>query len=359
MNSIGGCWMRNFYKNGMTLGELCIVFAIMGVIASMTIISAKPYEKSLKYSYEKVYNSLETAFYNAQLNFKTEMRYVKVNKPNSETPWAQAEGTFPLNAQTFCYLVFGYINTAQGSSLCSSKTFKAVDATADNIDTALENAKSKSALIASNGVTYWIAKPTNSSEGQDYGTIRYKQGNGDNCTEGESGCFTKKFYIIYVDLNGNMPPNTTQWTEKKPADIVPFIITEDADVIPMGAPVADARYLTALVEYNSFTTDENGEQKQEYSQPMTYYEAMRKSWATEESSSTNIYDGIFTNADNSMTINFSTILPPKDYPTLYPPISLINEYMRKLTFDKNNCGKRDDHETLNPNACTIKIKNYF
>ena len=98
--------MHKFFKKGMTLGELCIVFAIMGVVASMTLIVAKPYDKSIKYAYEKVYSTLNTAFYNAQLDLTDELRAddaqfnATSNVCNESNEDLCIDGTFPMNSYT-------------------------------------------------------------------------------------------------------------------------------------------------------------------------------------------------------------------------------------------------------------------
>ena len=58
-----------------------------------------------------------------------------------------------------------------------------------------------------------------------------------------------KYFVVWVDLNGDRRPNTTAWSEKKPADVVPFIITTAGKVIPAGAPILDNRYSTVRIQY--------------------------------------------------------------------------------------------------------------
>lgn len=53
-----------------------------------------------------------------------------------------------------------------------------------------------------------------------------------------------KYFIVYVDLNGTSKPNTALPPHP---DIVPFVVTTDGVVIPVGHPIYDNTYMTAKV----------------------------------------------------------------------------------------------------------------
>lgn len=236
-------------KNAMTLGELLVVFIIMGIIATMTIMSAKPGEKSLKYAYTQSLNALGTAFYNSTIN-----------------PPAGFTGEFPQNQRDFCLMLTEFINTSDNR--CNSLSAGASGININNNATTINDELNQKTpdFKASNGVWYWIgnidAKPfasitlTNSKTPSSSQVVRY--------------------HVVIVDLNGSLGPNSVVWSKERIADRVAFIVTEEAEAIPLGAPEYDARYLTAKVVYNSMSGVEVEDQNS--SRSMTYYEAKRNAW---------------------------------------------------------------------------------
>ena len=60
-----------------------------------------------------------------------------------------------------------------------------------------------------------------------------------------------KYFIVWVDLNGDRNPNIAEWNKNKPSDIVPFVVTTSGGVIPIGAPTIDTRYITVRIKYPS------------------------------------------------------------------------------------------------------------
>ena len=78
------------FKRGMTLAETLLVFIIIGIIASVTIISVKPWERSYKHIYSRVYNALSIAIFNDMVD----------------------TGQFPAHATDFCKTLLKYMNTA-------------------------------------------------------------------------------------------------------------------------------------------------------------------------------------------------------------------------------------------------------
>jgi len=361
--------MRKFWKRGMTLGEICIVFAIMGIVATMTLVTAKPYEKSIKYSYEKVYTTLNTAFYNAQLTFASEYKTEIGTDAN-----LSLTDNFPDNTYTLCRMLISYINTSQSSDKanCSATPIVIQGKDANGVDVET-NVKSPS-FIASNGVKYWVtsfnsneASPltANTSPLTANFTVSKIEKTETTSTYTDSDTpYTQKFFVVVADINGSSGPNTTIWRDKKPADIVAFAVMQSGDVVPLGYPRADARYITANA-MNSNDRPIAGMGK------VTLYKAIRAAWAYGEA--TNTDEKIFKSADNALSLDFNDGC--KDAAS-NACISTGSPFRNKngLDFNKNDEGKTtyrkvngEEHKdcqiseadpTLDPTACYVKITQY-
>ena len=338
------------YNKGMTLGELLIVFIIMGVVAAMTIITANPQEKSLKYVYVRTLNTLGTAFYNSSSNLPSYL--------TSGGSASHMDGSFPTRAYEFCLMLTEYINTtAGGAANCSAAETSTIDINQDAaaIDTLL-NSNSPN-FIASNGVKYWMGTI---GEGTDCLTGTFAASNG-------SGNFNVRYYIVVVDLNGDMGPNTVVWNPNRIADRVAFIVTEEAEVIPLGYPEVDVRYLTANVVYAMSSGIELEEQNTSVN--MTYYNAKRTAWATATGASK-----IYASSGNLQSLNFyknSTDVPGNlatvalETGPFY--INYANDEVtdaqkydfsadNNISYDSANCGSSS---TFDPDACYVKIPDFY
>ena len=277
---------RNNFKKGMTLGELLMVFIIMGIVAAMTIIAAKPMDKSIKYSYLKTYNTLSTAFFNAMQNIPDSFDKTRM------------DGDFPKYSKEFCLMLLEYINTSNGSATvnCSqapiniggNKNYLAVDAL---LNTYAPN------FIASNGVKYWIASINSTDTGYEHASFHSTAD-----TVKPDSTFTVKYYIVIADLNGDMPPNTTYWSPAAVADRVAFAVTDSAEVLPMGAAEFDNRYLNAQVVYAQAGGVDI--EAQNTSKPVSYYEAKRMAWGVPKGDNVSGLDeGFYVSPDNPMSIH--------------------------------------------------------
>lgn len=351
----------------MTLGELLMVFIIMGVVASMTLMSAKPLDKSIKYAYMQTYNVLGTAFFNA-------MQTV----PSWIEP-SHMDGSFPKYTREFCVLLIQYINTSDGSTnaKCSDPPINIYNKFYDTLDAKLDTTPPH--FIASNGVKYWIA--TTKSEGRNvpYEEVQFHSSADTSIPESK---FTTRFYMIIADLNGDMPPNTTAWAKNKLADRVAFAVTETADVLPMGPQEFDIRYMNAQVVYAQ--TGGVEVDAQNTSKPVSYYEAKRMAWGIPSSEATTtpglvLSNGIYVSPDNPMSINpysnLSNQSPfyvdysvPRVYeqkPNTYNAVSYTS--MANISYKDNTAGTCKSEfvnalgnleERFDPDACYIKIADY-
>lgn len=265
-------------KKAMTLAEVIFVFVIIGIIASLAIVTVKPWDKACKYSYSRMYHSLRLAFYNSMLT-KTE---------------------FPTTSTNFCKSLVEFINTSSNGDNCAQ--------TRDLTRNPRIFPEEKIQINASNGSRIWIGACDSAintaslkceAAGKPFQHIE---------TETSGATSTTKYYLVYVDLNGEKGPNTAQWSQKKVSDIVAFAVTDTLTVIPLGHPEVDNRYLLAHVVYPQVGEDDpDGNVSEE----MTYYEAKKYAWGNTVDSS----DTMSLNIQNDLTddsyfkINYNTFFP--------------------------------------------------
>lgn len=326
---------KNFTnKRGMTLGELLVVFVIMGIIAGMTMVTVKPNEKSLKYVYYRIYNSIGTAFYNSSINMAQELR---------EDPAMDKQ--FPTTAELFCKLLLEYMNSKNDNTTCSND--KTVDV--DNPVFSEENVQ----FIASNGVKIWIGHSKGAENKGNFSTL--------TATDNTNTEFSVRYFFVFADLNGGMGPNSPVSRGKGMADIVGFIVTEDYDVVPIGIPEVDPRYFTARVAY-SINAGLDAEDVTT-SMPMPYLQAKRHAWgmpskafyvSSNEPMSMNFYDGVNITNASPFWLDYND--------------EKYNEVMAETV--NQNCGHNphqiapDDEDSptiydVEADACYITIKDFY
>lgn len=238
--------------NAFTIPELLIFLTIVGVISVFMMTIIKPGERYLPYAYYSVYTALSEAVYNIKedavdINNRDITNTAKAEDkvfpgakidPNNQNEAKEAARELckklaidpesdPDNANSG--FEYGYINTTE--YFCSSGDFKSISTknqiTEDDLNT-------KMAFRATNSMKFYISNMASISVP-------------DNINNNNSR--TVKYFVVWVDLNGDRRPNITAWTEKKPADIVPFVITTSGIVIPVGAPILDSRYATVRIQY--------------------------------------------------------------------------------------------------------------
>ncbi len=330
--------MFNFFekikrKSAITLGELLVVFVIMGVIAGMTMVTVKPNEKSLKYMYYRIYNTLGTAFYNSSINIDPALR----NHPAMDRQ-------FPRTAELFCKLLLEYMNSKEPNTTCSND--KTIDI--DNPEFTNENVQ----FITSNGTKIWIGHSAGAAKG-GFSTL--------TATDNTNSEFTLRYYFVFADLNGEMGPNSHLSNGRGMADIVAFVVTEDYDVVPLGIPEVDTRYFTARVAY-SVVAGLDAEDVTT-SMPMPYLAAKRHAWgmpnkgfyvSANEPMSMNFYDGVNITQASPFWLDYNDA----QYDSIMS--ATVNQ----------NCGFNEhpidpsveDSPTVydvEPDACYITVKDYY
>ncbi len=242
-------------RNAFTLAEMLLVFVIIGIIGSIGVVTVKPWEKAYKYSYIKIYNGLSTAIYN---------HMVTTDDTNA----------FPDNARSFCNALLEYLNTSNNAQNVAANNACTRTAGADaylgNAPTSADfrTGGKNPKILLSNGARLWIGAN---------GLNPYTYTQTIDATAGITDEI--KYYLVYVDLNGDRGPNAINYNEngrdRRLPDIVSFAVTDKFSVIPLGYPKYDQRYLSAHIMYPVSEDDDavtaEGERA---SDAMTYYEAV-------------------------------------------------------------------------------------
>lgn len=247
-------------KKAFTLAEMMIVFIVIGVIVALGVTSVRPWEKAYKYAYTRMYHALSLSIYNHMVN-------------------AKGEDAFPVTRKEMCEALIEYINTADNkqASECSENASDYLDANSQSNNFDVKEGKTPN-IITSNGMRIWIGGTVKTEDGQ---TVEYETLN-----ESIGGTTDKvRYFVVYVDLNGERKPNSATWSKEKMADVVAFAITDKYIVIPLGYPLVDSRYMEANVVYPTIDTDVNDDKTENYtgdedvvSEAMTYYEAMVRAY---------------------------------------------------------------------------------
>ena len=238
------------FKRGMTLAETLLVFVIIGIIASVTIISVKPWEKSYKHIYSRIYNALSVTIFNDMVD----------------------TGKFPENSTEFCKTLLKYMNTANnldadeycgpfndvGSKPNFAPTWYPYKDASGNHD--------GNAIHLSNSSYIWYGGNTNDTSCS--GNCPFVYGSDDNIV---------KFYLVFADLNGDRKPNVANYlSSKQRSDIVAFAVTDKFAVVPLGYPVIDMKYLQA----HYISPSENDDEDDIVSDPMAFRAAQILAFGT-------------------------------------------------------------------------------
>ena len=213
---------------------------IVGVICVMMMTIIKPNERYIPYAYYSAYDALSTAVYNINQDAINNLTYGDDTIPEDDKYFPGARDSYekaaPLAPKELCKKLannpnedddYGYINTSE--YYCSDKAFGSNP----------EQYPKAYNFRATNSMKFWIS-------GLRQETIM-------NSLTNEEEKDTRLF-IVWVDLNGDRKPNTTKSTASRPADIVPFLIFTNGNVVPIGNPISDTRYMTARIKYPGAVT---------------------------------------------------------------------------------------------------------
>lgn len=250
---LSGKKMKITLKSAYNLAEMMLVIAIISFILILTFSTIKPSKKTIPLAYYRAFSSLEQAAYNV---FET----LKENDKNF--PGEETDSDPKKAAKELCSLIAtnpdktdnkGYINTVIYNC---AENFKTIDRSGK--DYLFKD--SNMAFQAANSMKFYISPLEKVSVKNAVSKNQRVE---------------IKYFIVWVDLNGNRTPNTADYTKKKVIDIVPFIVTTQGVVLPTGYPATDINYLSAYVEYPLST-------KPSFSELKTYYEAQTAAFGGKE-----------------------------------------------------------------------------
>lgn len=271
-------------KKGMTLGEILITMSIMAFIAMIAIMTVKPFEKAMRTLYARAFEAMQNASYNAIID-------------------ADTSEFFPT-PKDLCENLIKFMNTAQEN--CNIPDTQLPNYNTTNFKNLTPH------FITSNSMRVYISEQKEHTEVDDFG-IEVKI----------------KFFIVFIDITGERPPNSTIWTEEKPCDVVAFLVTDAADVVPIGPPEIDTRYLTATVSYPA-TLDKPEET---FSNPMSYWDAKHVAW------------GNNVDSTEMMSLHFSNNIP------LSSPLKVNYPFPKSLNTTKG-C-------TEKTSPCDVVFEQYY
>lgn len=238
-----------FNKSAFTIPELLMFLTIVGVVSAAMMSVIRPSERYLPYAYYNAYNALSTAAMNIKedsINNNLD-GHESIPEEDKFFPGAMSsedENYAKTSAQELCKKLaidaktaeeYGYINTTEYK--CASFTPLSANGTFPDSADIDEYA----AFRATNSMLFYIS---------ERGTLDVQ----DDLLKLENKVLVT-YFIVWVDLNGDRRPNTAVWSDGKPADIVPFIVTTAGHVLPAGGPIADLRYTTARVKYGTDITE--------------------------------------------------------------------------------------------------------
>lgn len=302
------------FRRAMTLTETLLVFIIIGIIASFTMSSLRPWERQYRDSYMRIYNVLKLALYNSMVDLND----------------------FPRTKTSLCTKLVDYMNTAGNVTTCNPQNLGNNPADADfTVD---------SSIILSNGMRMWLgSKDAFTCTDDESKTCEY-------FTDDATGV---KYYYVYIDINGDTKPNTSVYSIKKPSDIVGFALTDQYTVIPLGYPKIDIRYLQAHVVY----PPEDEDSKEIVSEPMAFFTAQAMAFG---------YDGDATKVRSvSDPLTYvGTKTEPKEWGNGNFALDFTREDIQTLketvvadTIDAK-CAQTEDYASATEPICRVEIFNY-
>lgn len=215
--------LKKRVKNAFTLAEVLVVLGIAGFIMMMMVIIIKPNDRYLGQQYYKAYYTLATATYN-------------IYQDNLHT--SNTDVYLPTGKE-LCTKLRGYMNST--TDYDCSNTY--VSYKGDSFpDASIQ-------FIASNGMKIWFSSPIEDDD-------------------------TGKHRIVWIDINGKKGPNTATWKKNKPSDIVAFDILDTGEVVPLGYPKIDTRYMSTELYVPDNDEEDNSGNKEE-STRWSFYNAQQ------------------------------------------------------------------------------------
>ncbi len=302
-------------KKAFTLAEMLIVMTIIGIIVVLGLITLNGVMNDYGASYYNAYLTLKKAAYNVLAD-----PYCPDATSGGEIC---PDGTraFPTTSQELCLRLTEFINVAsddENGIRCDAQFAAKPDGTTflndgNNVNSSNPNnvvgftSSNSYRYYISNKLSYLISKKTEAvssnfqetechyncledSKGNRNCFLVYCERNGTNESEDRldnNGFYVTNFFVVFVDINGKKTPNRTNKTSRQTIypDIVPFIVTTKGDVIPVGYPVFDLRYMSAKVKYPDYKMEAGNPviraQEEMFSKSETYENARTEAWGNE------------------------------------------------------------------------------
>ncbi len=257
--------MLDFWKKNkaFTLAEILIVFTIIGIVSSIILMTTKRLATSDKYAYQRAYDSVWTAAYNAQ---------AEPGAPALDTPRRLCEG------------LAKYINSQNATNKYADAGYGTDDGFCNNIAAANRPTKTTDEFkdltpdfIANNGMRFYISN-----------TITQNP----QITDFDGTPVPISFHLVYVDIDGERGQNRVT-----AGDVVAFAVTPDAYVMPLGAPAYDKKIFPVKVIYPETKTHPN----ERLSAAVSYYDAIHKAWGTTAGGAMRV------SVDDIRTVDFNTL----------------------------------------------------
>ncbi len=226
-------------RNGFSLAEIMIVFIIIGIISMLALVTTKKMDHADKYLYSRAYDSLLTAAYNS---------IAEMDSNGMETPEMLCKGlTKFINSQPASNPKAGEeYKGGTDEGYCNNVTTRATKNTDDFKEIMPD-------FIANNGMKFYI-------------TEKIKE---ENIRDFENVASDLSFYLVYIDTDGDRGSGKVS-----DGNIIAFGVSENADVIPLGAPAYDLKFLAVRVIF----PETKAHPEERASEAVTYYDAINKAW---------------------------------------------------------------------------------
>lgn len=218
-------------KFAFTLAEVIMVLSITGVVA-LSAMQVNRYidENAYPKLYIKAYNTLKTATYNVQQevaihnqkeNMKARDNNLAMADPEKLKKFPGVKSTEQPTATQLCTSITKYLNKVEES--CNITNVQS--GVGSKLATNFSLKDTTPSFITSDNMYYYITS----------------LGSGNKMSS----------FLVFVDLNGSRNPNTLFFKKRKP-DTVAFLIHKDtAQVVPVGYPTYDLKYLQTRVIFSN------------------------------------------------------------------------------------------------------------
>lgn len=251
-------------KTAFTLFETLIVVTIVGILVVISMhIFRNNQDKTIGRLYAKAYNSLRVACYNIQkdvedYNEKVDTAAQEEGKQKADDPDRKI---FPnISCDTACSTTW-----PTASDLCTALTDSSKGGYLNTVTTSCTSIASVDASELSN--TFTLENTTPSFVTSD--SMRYY------VTDLGSGSSLYEFFLVFVDFNGQRRPNRVVFDGKVYPDTVPFLVhKKTGEVVPVGFPIYESKYLTARVIYAHIPLTSS----KDYTTPTNFYTAYRQAY---------------------------------------------------------------------------------